>query len=44
MSKTDYDTWLKKMNEGKFNHYLAWFNVNIKQASNGEVKEEAAAP
>ena len=32
-SKEDYDRWLARMTERKFNHYIAWFNVNIKQVN-----------
>ncbi len=32
-SREDFDQWLSNMTAGKFKHYLAWFNVNIKQVN-----------
>jgi hypothetical protein len=30
-SREDFDSWLSNLTAGKFKHYLAWFNINIKQ-------------
>lgn len=32
LTKAQYDEWLGRLNEQRYNHYLAWFAVNIKQA------------
>lgn len=37
-TKEGYDQWLKQMNEGKYHHYIAWFNVNIKQVNVEDVQ------
>lgn len=33
INQEDYADWVKKMDEKKYRHYIAWFNVNIKQAN-----------
>ena len=43
-SKQDYDDWMNRMNERKFNHYLAWFNVNIKQANTLSAEDVSQEP
>ena len=32
-SKEDFEKWLNNITANKFNHYLAWFNINIKQCN-----------
>lgn len=32
-TKEDFDNWMTKMTVSKFNHYMAWFNINIKQVN-----------
>ena len=38
LTKAQYDEWLSTMNERRYNHYIAWFNINIKGAD--QVVEE----
>ncbi len=29
-TREDFDDWMSKMTVSKYNHYIAWFNINIK--------------
>ena len=32
-SREDFEGWLTNLTASKFKHYLAWFNINIKQVN-----------
>jgi hypothetical protein len=32
-TRSDFDKWISRLTATKFNNYLAWFNINIKQVN-----------
>ena len=49
ITKEEYEAWVSKMDERKYRHYIAWFNVNIKQLNTLEelvtaTPEQASPP